>query len=97
MPGVTSITWMAVSAPPGTPTEITQKDLRCDRQGLQAARHAGAHPASSRPIRSAARRSEMRKMIKESEDIWGPVVKAAHIYDRLSAHCGGQRLALSAA
>ena len=25
MPGVTSITWMAVSAPPGTPKEITQK------------------------------------------------------------------------
>ena len=22
---------------------------------------------------------QMRKMIKESEDIWGPVVKAAHI------------------
>ena len=25
MPGVTSITWMAVSAPPGTPKEITKK------------------------------------------------------------------------
>ena len=25
MPGVTSITWMAVSAPPGTPKAITQK------------------------------------------------------------------------
>ena len=32
-----------------------QEDLRCDRQGLQAAGHAGAHPASSKPIRSAAR------------------------------------------
>ena len=41
LPGVTSITWMAVSAPPGTPKEITKKISDAIAQGLQAARHAG--------------------------------------------------------
>ena len=31
MPGVTSITWMAVSAPPGTPKDDHQEDFRRDR------------------------------------------------------------------
>ena len=44
MPGVTSITWMAVSAPPGTPTAITQKISDAIGKGFKAAGHAGAHP-----------------------------------------------------
>ena len=44
LPGVTSITWMAVSAPPGTPKEITKKISDAIGKGFKAARHAGAHP-----------------------------------------------------
>src|SRR6185312_2626316 len=78
MPGVTSITWMAVSAPPGTPKAITQKISEAIGNGfkqpdMQARiRKLEAYPLGSSP-------EEMRKMIKESEVIWGPVVKAAHI------------------
>jgi tripartite-type tricarboxylate transporter receptor subunit TctC len=78
MTGVTSITWMAVSAPPGTPKAITQKISDAIGKGFRQAdmqeriRKLEAEPLGSTP-------DEMRKMIKESEDIWGPVVKAANI------------------
>jgi tripartite-type tricarboxylate transporter receptor subunit TctC len=78
LPGVTSITWMAVSAPPGTPKEITQKISDAIAQGykepdMQAKiRGLEAEPLGTTPER-------MRQMIQESLDIWGPVVKAAHI------------------
>jgi tripartite-type tricarboxylate transporter receptor subunit TctC len=78
MPGVTSITWMAVSAPPGTPKEITQKISDTIAQGfkepdMQAKiRGLEADPLGTTPER-------MRQMIQESLDIWGPVVSAAHI------------------
>jgi tripartite-type tricarboxylate transporter receptor subunit TctC len=78
MPGVTSITWMAVSAPPGTPKAITQKISDAIAQGFQQPdmqeriRKLEAAPLGSTPER-------MRAMIKESEDTWGPVVKAAKI------------------
>ena len=78
MPGVTSITWMAVSAPPGTPKAITQKISDVIAAGYrqpdmqERIRKLEANPLGSTP-------DEMRKMIKESEDIWGPVVKEAHI------------------
>ena len=35
LPGVTSITWMAVSAPPGTPKAITQKISDAIGQGFK--------------------------------------------------------------
>jgi tripartite-type tricarboxylate transporter receptor subunit TctC len=78
LPGVTSITWMAVSAPPGTPKPIVQKisdaigkgfkepDMRAKILKLEA------NPLGSTP-------DEMRKMIQESLDIWGPVVQQAKI------------------
>jgi tripartite-type tricarboxylate transporter receptor subunit TctC len=78
MPGVTSITWMAVSAPPGTPAAITRKISDAIGKGFKQAdmqeriRKLEADPLGGTP-------DEMRKMIKESEDIWGPVVKAANI------------------
>jgi tripartite-type tricarboxylate transporter receptor subunit TctC len=78
MPGVTSITWMAVSAPPGTPAAITKKISDAIGKGFrqpdmqERIRKLEADPLGGTP-------DEMRKMIKESEDIWGPVVKAANI------------------
>ena len=78
MPGVTSITWMAVSAPPGTPKDITQKISDAIAQGFKQADMQGrilkleATPLGTTPER-------MREMIQESTDIWGPVVKAANI------------------
>jgi tripartite-type tricarboxylate transporter receptor subunit TctC len=78
MPGVTSITWMAVSAPPKTPAEITKRISEVIGKGfkepdMQARiKKLEANPLGSTP-------DEMRKMIKESEETWGPVVKAANI------------------
>jgi tripartite-type tricarboxylate transporter receptor subunit TctC len=78
MPGVFSITWMAVSAPPGTPKAITQKISDAIGNGFKEPamadriRKLEADPLGSSP-------EKMREMIKESLDTWEPVVKAAHI------------------
>ena len=78
MPGVTSITWMAVSAPPGTPKAITKKISDAIGKGFkqpdmqERILKLEANPLGTTPER-------MREMIKESLDIWGPVVKAANI------------------
>src|SRR5262245_17754726 len=78
MPGVTSITWMAVSAPPGTPADITRKISDAIGAGFRQAdmqeriRKLEAEPLGGTP-------ETMRRMIKESEDTWAPVVKAANI------------------
>jgi tripartite-type tricarboxylate transporter receptor subunit TctC len=78
LPGVTSITWMAVSAPPGTPKAITQKLADAIGKGfkepdMQARiRKLEANPLGSTP-------DEMRKIIQESLDTWGPVVQARKI------------------
>jgi tripartite-type tricarboxylate transporter receptor subunit TctC len=78
IPGVTSITWMAVSAPPNTPKAITQKISDAIGKGFkqpdmqERIRKLEANPLGSTP-------DQMRTMIKQSQDIWEPVVKAAHI------------------
>src|SRR5262245_37582651 len=78
LPGVTSITWMAVSAPPGTPKEITQKISDAIHQGFQQSDMRNrilkleATPLGSSP-------AQMRELIQQSLDIWGPVVTAAKI------------------
>ena len=78
LPGVTSVTWMAIAAPPGTPKDITKKISDAIHQGfrepdmLARIQKLEADPLGSSP-------DEMRKMIQESTDIWGPVVQAAHI------------------
>ena len=78
LPGVTSITWMAVSAPPGTPKEITQKISDAIAQGFrQPDMQAKILKLEANPLGTTPDR--MKQMIKESEDIWGPVVKAANI------------------
>jgi tripartite-type tricarboxylate transporter receptor subunit TctC len=78
LPGVYADTWMAVAGPPGTPKEIASKvsdaigqafrtpDLKARILSLEA------EPLGSTP-------DEMREMIRRSEELWGPVVKAAKI------------------
>jgi tripartite-type tricarboxylate transporter receptor subunit TctC len=78
MPGVTSITWMAVSAPPGTPREITKKISDAIGNGFkQPDMQARILKLDADPLGSTP--DAMRQMIQESTDIWGPVVKAANI------------------
>jgi tripartite-type tricarboxylate transporter receptor subunit TctC len=78
MPGVTSITWMAVSAPPGTPRDITHKISDAIAQGFkQADMQERILKLEATPLGTTPER--MREMIQESTDIWGPVVKAANI------------------
>jgi len=78
LPGVTSITWMAVAAPPGTPKDITKRISDAIGQGfrqpdLQARiRKLEANPLGSTP-------EQMREMTKQSEETWAPVVKARNI------------------
>jgi tripartite-type tricarboxylate transporter receptor subunit TctC len=78
LPGVTSITWMAVAAPPGTPKDITRKISDAIGQGyrqpdLQARiRKLEANPLGSTP-------EQMRELIRQSLETWAPVVKARNI------------------
>jgi tripartite-type tricarboxylate transporter receptor subunit TctC len=78
MPGVTSITWMAVSAPPGTPKDVTKKISDAIGQGFkQPDMQERILKLEATPLGTTPER--MREMIQESTDIWGPVVKAANI------------------
>ena len=78
LPGVTSTTWMAVAAPPGTPKDITKKISDAIGQGFkqpdmqQRILRLEALPLGSTP-------EQMRDMIQQSRDIWGPVIQAAKI------------------
>ena len=84
LPGVTSITWMAVSAPPGTPKAITQKISDAIGKGFrepdmqQRILKLEANPLGSTP-------DQMRKIIQESLDVWGPVVQAREDFGGLSS------------
>ena len=78
LPGVTSITWMAVSAPPGTPKAITQKVSDAIAKGFKEPdMHERILKLEANPLGTTPER--MRDMIKESLDIWEPVIKAANI------------------
>lgn len=78
LPGVTSITWMAVAAPPGTPSDITKKIADAIGQGfrqpelVEKIRRLEADPLGSTP-------QQMRELIKQSEATWAPVVQARKI------------------
>jgi tripartite-type tricarboxylate transporter receptor subunit TctC len=78
LPGVTSITWMAVSAPPGTPKDIARQVSDAIHQGFatpdmrERILALEADPLGSTP-------DQMREMIAQSLAIWGPVVEAAKI------------------
>jgi len=78
LPGVYADTWMAVAAPPGTPAEITTKVSGAIAQGFrdQDLKHRilslEAQPLGSTP-------DEMRALIRQSLQTWGPVIEAAKI------------------
>jgi tripartite-type tricarboxylate transporter receptor subunit TctC len=78
LPGVFADTWMAISAPPGTPKEIARKISDAIGHGLrqpdmkERILKLEAQPLGSTP-------EQMRDMIRQSLEIWGPVVEAAKI------------------
>jgi tripartite-type tricarboxylate transporter receptor subunit TctC len=78
IPGVTSTTWMAVAAPPGTPKEIAKKISDAIGQGFREADlkarilRLEADPLGSTP-------DQMRELIRQSTATWEPVVKARKI------------------
>jgi tripartite-type tricarboxylate transporter receptor subunit TctC len=78
LPGVTSTTWMAVAAPPGTPKDVAKKVSDAIGQGFREADlkarilRLEADPLGSTP-------EQMRDLIKQSTDVWEPVVKARKI------------------
>jgi tripartite-type tricarboxylate transporter receptor subunit TctC len=78
LPGVYADTWMAVAAPPGTPKDITRKVADAIGQGLkQPELKARIHALEAEPLGSTP--EEMRDMIRQSLETWGPVVEAAKI------------------
>jgi tripartite-type tricarboxylate transporter receptor subunit TctC len=78
LPGVYADTWMAVAAPPGTPKEITGKVYQAISQGFRDSelrariRALEADPLASTP-------DQMRELIHQSLETWGPVIEAAKI------------------
>ena len=78
VPGLYSDTWMAISAPPGTPKEITGKLSAAIAEAIkmpettQRIRGLEAMPFGSTP-------NQMRDLIKQSMERWTPVVTAAKI------------------
>ncbi len=77
-PGLIADTWMGIAAPPATPKDIVAKlsdaigkgfhepDVQARIRGLQAT------PFGSTP-------EQMRDLIRQSLEQWGPVIEAAHI------------------
>jgi tripartite-type tricarboxylate transporter receptor subunit TctC len=78
LPGVFADTWMAVAAPPGTPAEVARKVSQAIGQGFREPelrariRALEADPLASTP-------DEMRGLIRQSLETWGPVIEAAKI------------------
>lgn len=78
LPGVYADTWMAVSAPPGTPKEITHKLSDAIGQGFrQPEMRARILALEAEPLGSTP--EQMRDLIQKSLATWGPVVEAAKI------------------
>jgi tripartite-type tricarboxylate transporter receptor subunit TctC len=78
LPGVYADTWMAVSAPPGTPDEIANKVSDAIGQGFkQPEMRSRIEKLEAEPLGGTP--AEMRNMIEESTRTWAPVVEAAHI------------------
>ncbi|MGA7488719.1 MAG: tripartite tricarboxylate transporter substrate binding protein [Xanthobacteraceae bacterium] len=78
IPGVYADTWMAVAAPPGTPKEIARKVSDAIGQGFrQADLKARILALEAEPLGSTP--EQMRDMIQQSLETWGPVVEAAKI------------------
>jgi tripartite-type tricarboxylate transporter receptor subunit TctC len=78
LPGVYADTWMAVSAPPGTPAEIADKVSDAIGRGFkQPDMHARILALEADPIGSTPQ--QMRQMIDQSTETWAPVIDAAKI------------------
>jgi tripartite-type tricarboxylate transporter receptor subunit TctC len=78
LPGVYADTWMAVAAPAGTPKEVTKKISDAIGQGFrQADLKARILALEAEPLGSTP--EQMRDMIRQSLETWGPVVEAAKI------------------
>jgi tripartite-type tricarboxylate transporter receptor subunit TctC len=78
LPGVYADTWMGVAAPPGTPAEITKKISDAIGQGFRAPEmQARIRALEAEPLGSTP--NEMRDIIRQSLETWGPVVEAAKI------------------
>jgi tripartite-type tricarboxylate transporter receptor subunit TctC len=69
---------MAVAAPAGTPKEITKKVSDAIGQGFQQADlKARILALEAEPLGSTP--EQMRDMVRQSLETWGPVVEAAKI------------------
>ena len=78
LPGVFADTWMAVAAPPGTPGEITKKVSQAIGQGFREPQlRARIRALEADPLASTP--DEMRGLIRQSVETWGPVIEAAKI------------------
>jgi tripartite-type tricarboxylate transporter receptor subunit TctC len=78
LPGVYADTWMAISAPPGTPADIAEKVSDAIGQGFrQPEMHARILALEADPIGSTPK--QMREMIEQSTATWAPVIDAAKI------------------
>jgi len=78
LPGVYADTWMAVAAPAGTPKDVTKKISEAIGQGFQQADlKARILALEAEPLGSSP--EQMRDMIRQSLETWGPVVEAAKI------------------
>ena len=82
LPGVYADTWMAVAAPPGTPKEIAKKMSDAIHQGLQTPEmRARILALEAEPLGSSP--DQMRDMIQQSLETWGPVVEGGQDQRRL--------------
>jgi len=78
LPGVYADTWMAISAPPGTPADIAAKVSDAIGRGFQQPdMHARILALEADPIASTPQK--MREMIDQSTATWAPVIEAAKI------------------
>jgi tripartite-type tricarboxylate transporter receptor subunit TctC len=78
LPGVYADTWMGVAAPPGTPKEIAKKVSDAIGQGLRTPEmRARILALEAEPLGSTP--EQMRDIIRQSLETWGPVVEAAKI------------------
>src|SRR5262249_62090595 len=77
-PGVYAQPWRAVAGPPGPPAEITKKLSEAIRQGFQQSElRARILALEADPLASTPQ--EMRELIRQSLEAWGPGGEAANI------------------
>ena len=78
LPGVYADTWMAVAAPANTPHEIAKKVSDAIGQGFrQPDLKARILALQAEPLGSTP--EQMRALVRQSLETWGPVVEAAKI------------------